>query len=270
CHQVARRFAPSYRGPLGCLGDRKPDFPAAVPAAADRAWLAGLYRAELAYTDRQLGRLLAGLTQLGLDRNTVVAIVSDHGEEFWTRLDEERSLGYEANGDHGHTLYQELLRVPAMIRVPGLRPRVIRDPAGMADLFPTLLRLAGVEPPESQGRDLTPLLDGHPAVRATFIADVILHGASRWAVRRGPWKLIVPRAPGLPLELYDLIADPGESRNLAAAQPRLVATLRAFGEREIAARVAARPRLLSGSDTLSATYLEWNHITKLRSLGYLK
>jgi arylsulfatase A-like enzyme len=269
CRDVARRFAPDYRGPLGCTADRRPELP--LPPPRDWRWFEALYRAEIAYTDRQIGRFLAGLRDLGLEDGTVVAIVSDHGEEFWTRLDRERQLGYTANSDHGHTLYQELLHVPAIVRIPGRAPAVVPGAVEMVDLFPTLLRAVGVEPPPSQGVDLTPLLDGHPAAaRPTLLADVILHGEPRWSVRRGPWKLIVPRNPALPVELYDLDHDPGELRDLAGREPRLVADLRSWGERELAARRQSRPRFLSGKDPLAATYLEWKYITRLRSLGYLK
>lgn len=271
CQEVSRRFAPDYRGRLGCFADRRPELP--IPPPDDRRWHEALYRGEIAYTDRQIGRLLAGLEELGLDESTVVAVVSDHGEEFWTRLESERALGYEPNADHGHTLYRELMHVPAILRVPGRTDRsrsVVRGPAQLADLFPTLLRLVGVAPPPSQGHDLTPLLDGAPATRPTLIGDVILHGPPRWSIRRGPWKLVVPRDPGRPLELFDLDRDPGELRNLAGARPDLAAMLRAAGERELEERRKAKPRFVAGDDALGATYLEWNHITKLRSLGYLK
>ncbi len=268
CQEVARRLAPGYRGPLGCTGDRRPENP--LPPASDRPWYRALYQAEVAYTDRQVGRFLAGLHDLGLDDDTVVAIVSDHGEEFWTRLGQEQALGYEANGDHGHTHYRELLHVPAMIRVPGRGPAVLAAPVETVDLFPTLLHLAGVEPPPTEGVDLVPLLDGGPAARRTLVSDLLLHGPPRWAVARGPWKLVVAEDPKLPTELYDLARDPGETANVAARQPAVVAELRALGERLRAERAAARKRYLSGQETVGATYLEWNHITKLRSLGYLQ
>jgi arylsulfatase A-like enzyme len=268
CTTVARRLVPDYHGPLGCTGDRRPENP--LPPAADRPWLAALYKAEVAFTDRQVGRFLSGLHDLGLDKDTVVAVVSDHGEEFWERLDQEKALGYEVNGDHGHTHYQELLHVPALVRVPGRAPAVIPATVQMVDLFPTLLHLAEVEAPPSQGRDLVPLLDGGPPERETLISDLLLHGQPRWAVRRGPWKLVVPRVPGLPVELYNLETDPGERQNVAAREPQTAAALRAYGEREMAERVKARGRYLQGSESLNATYLEWNHITKLRSLGYLR
>ena len=81
---------------------------------------------------------------------------------------------------------------------------------------------------------------------------------------------MAPRDPELPAELYDLEHDPGERANRAAAEPRLAADLRAWGERELAARLKARAQFLKRGDTLGATYLEWRYITKLRSLGYLK
>jgi arylsulfatase A-like enzyme len=180
---------------------------------------------------------------------------------------------------------QELVRVPGLLRAPGLEPGVVEHPVETVDLFPTLLALAGVEPPVNQGRDLAPLLAGEPPARRTLISDFLLYGRGRWSVRRGPWKLVVREVagdetgaePGAPaarepsVELYDLAADPGETRDLAAERPEVVAALLAYGERERAARQDLRRRLLSGGDdVLEASYLEWNHITKLRALGYLK
>jgi len=301
CTRVARRLDPGYQGRLGCEADRNPER-TTIPPPADRPWFRALYQAEVAYADRQVGRFLDGLRALGLEDRTVVAVVSDHGEEFWDRLEQESRLGYETNSDHGHTLYQELVHVPALLRIPGREAAVVRDPVQLVDLFPTLLRAVGVEPPASQGRDLTPLLGGRAAdqaaaagpapapaaggsampagaeagaeppggERATLMADVILHGRPRWSVRRGPWKLVAARDPALPVELYDLRQDPGERNNLAAREPRLAAAMRAWGERELAARLKARALFVARGDTLGATYLEWRYITKLRALGYLK
>jgi arylsulfatase A-like enzyme len=270
CTQVAHRLAPGYRGPLGCEADRNPER-TTIPTPGDRPWFEALYRAEVAYTDRQVGRFLDGLRDLGLADHTVVAVVSDHGEEFWGRLDREAALGYEPNSDHGHTLYQELVHVPALLRIPGRKPAVVPDAVQMVDLFPTLLHAVGAAPSPSQGTDLTPLLDGKPlAARETPMADVILHGRPRWSVRRGPWKLVVARDPALPVELYNLDRDPAERTNLAGGEPQTVAALRAIGERELATRLKARATYLQHGDTLGATYLEWRYITKLRALGYLR
>ncbi|HBL30282.1 MAG TPA: hypothetical protein DD490_25900, partial [Acidobacteria bacterium] len=268
CESVARRLVPDHGG-RPCAADRRPELP--IPPRAEWRWQEALYDAEVAATDREIGRFLDGLEKLGRADDTVVLVVSDHGEEFWTRLDAERVRGYEPNADHGHTFYEELLHVPALLRVPGRPPGVVETPVEMADLFPTLLHQVGVAVPPVQGKDLTPLLDGAPpAGRPTLLADLILHGPPRWSVRRGPWKLIVPLDPSLLVELYDLDADPGELRDLAAARPDLVAALRTAGERELAARRRDRSRFVAGDGSQSATYLEWNHITRLRSLGYLK
>lgn len=287
CREVAGRFAPGEPGGRDCAAERRdvPTLGGEPPPPEDRPWVEGLYRAEVAFSDRQVGRLLAALDRLELADDTVLWVVSDHGEAFWARLDQQAAHGYE-QADHGHTHFQELARVPGLLRAPGIAPRVVEHPVETVDLFPTLLSLAGVEPPVSQGRDLAPLLAGEPPVRRTLISDFLLYGQSRWSVRRGPWKLVVPEQgsaePGsleqgsaddreLAVELYDLAADPGETRDLAAERPEVVAALLAHGEREREARQDLRRRLLAGGDdVLQSSYLEWNHITKLRALGYLQ
>jgi len=270
CGRVARAFDPGYAGPLGCSVERTdvPTLSGELPPERDRRWIEGLYRAEVAFADAQLGRLLDGLAELGLAEDTVVLVVSDHGEAFWDRLDQERAYGYE-HADHGHAHYRELVQVPAILHRPGLEPRVVEEPVEMVDWMPTLLGLAGIAPPPTAGFDVGPLLAGGPAARRTLLFDALLYGPSRWAARRGPWKLVAPREDGVPDELYDLTADPDERRDLAADRPDVAAALRAYGDRELAERERLRRRLGAG-DALESAYLEWNHITKLRSLGYLK
>ena len=274
CERVAGAFDPGYAGSVGCSAERTdvPTLSGELPPERDRRWIEGLYRAEVAFTDAQLGRLLDGLAELGLAETTVVLVVSDHGEAFWDRLEQQRVHGYE-QADHGHTHYRELVRVPAILHRPGAGPEIVGGPVEMTDWMPTLLAAAGIEPPPTAGTDLAPRLAGAPAARRTLLYDALLYGPSRWSARRGPWKLVVPRAEGLPVELYDLAADPAERRNLAADRPDVVADLRTYGERELAAREKLRRRLGAGDDdddALESAYLEWNHITKLRSLGYLK
>jgi arylsulfatase A-like enzyme len=275
---VAERLAPADPGGVGCAADRRPGTP--VPPEESWPRIEALYRAEVAYTDRQLGRLFAALDDTGLADETVVLVVSDHGEDFWGRLPQMRRRGYE-DADHGHALYQELVRVVGMVRAPGLAPGVVKEPVEMADLFPTLLGLLGVAPPPGAepgapesllpGLDLGPGLRGEASPpRRTLISDFLLYGEPRWSVRRGPWKLVVPRAPELAPELYNLEDDPGELHDLAAERPDRVAAMREGGEAELARREELRRRLGGGRDALHPAYLQWNHITKLRALGYLK
>lgn len=96
-----------------------------------------LYDAGIAYTDALLGELFAHMEKLGLMENTLVVVLSDHGEGFW-----EHGLA-----SHGTTLYREVLHVPLIVRLPGQNPRSGRIPnlVTLADVFPTVLEWMGVE-----------------------------------------------------------------------------------------------------------------------------
>jgi arylsulfatase A-like enzyme len=132
----------------------------------ERRVLGDLYDAGIRTLDDQLARLFAGLEQRGLLANTVVAIVSDHGEELY---------------DHGQALhgqsYDETLRIPFLLRTPDLERGTARSTdelVGLVDLAPTLLSLAGLRvPADMQGLDLTPLLAGQPlaAPREQLVID---------------------------------------------------------------------------------------------------
>lgn len=261
CAAVAAPMAGGYGGPLGCYADRRPGLPQPVPA--DRPWVRGLYQAEVAGADRAVGRLLAGLDELGLTENTVVLVVSDHGEELWDRMPQLYAGHYRPDADHGHSLYRELLHVPALLRVPGRDAETLTGLAETVDLFPTVLATLGLTAPPTDGQNLLASTGPAGRERRVLLAGTLLQGPDRWSVQRGGWKLVVPLDPRLRPELFDLTADPGESRNLAAAHPDIVTGLRDLGQRELAARKKAA--LGKG-----ATQLEWNHITKLRSLGYLQ
>jgi arylsulfatase len=183
------------------------------PRGFDEPVLAGnrdLYDGEVAYADRQAGRLLDFLESRGLLANTVVAVVADHGENL---------------GDHGirfrHIgLFDSTTHVPLMIRWPGA-DRPGRRLAGLVqtiDLFPTLLAAAGLKPPATDGQDLRELTgEGHTGRRAVFTEHSDRMGVSvrtqayRYGWNQGNNPKLLPDGP----YLYDLKADPGETRNLA-------------------------------------------------------
>jgi arylsulfatase A-like enzyme len=238
-----------------------------MPAFEDRPWMEALYKAEVAFTDRQLGRLFQVIEEQYPD--ALLLVTSDHGEDFWERQPQLRAHGYRLNADHGHHHFQQLSRVPGLLRLPGTDPAELRDAVELVDFFPTLLGALELEAPANQGRDLAPLLEGRQLPRPTRLSDRLLYGHSRWSVRRGPWKLVVPHSKELAPELYQLEEDPGETTDRAQQDPETVDSLLVLGHEERARRLRERGRYLSGQDVLSATYLEWNHITKLRSLGYL-
>jgi len=112
---------------------------------ADRRRIVDLYDAEIAETDAAVGRVLAALERLGLADRTVVALTADHGE----------GLADHGHYHHGYTLYEDQIRVPWLLRVPGgPAGRVVREPVSTLDVGPTLLSAVGVPRPSSmQGRD---------------------------------------------------------------------------------------------------------------------
>jgi arylsulfatase A-like enzyme len=113
-----------------------------------------LYDGEIAYTDHQLGRLLDRLRAGGRWARTVVLVTADHGEEF----------GEHGTFEHGASVYQPLMRVPLVLRVPGRGPGVVTGVARLIDVGPTLRELTGLPAdPDAQGESLVPLLDGKEA-----------------------------------------------------------------------------------------------------------
>ncbi len=198
------------------------------------------YHACVSYMDAQVGRVLDALDRLGLAGNTIVVLWGDHGWHL---------------GDHGywtkHTNYEQANRIPLVIVAPGVtRPGTsTRQLAETVDLYPTLAELAGLPAPRGpqpiDGVSLVPVLRD-PARR---VRDHAYHTYPRGerigrAIRTERHRLVEWKRPGEPAasaeyELYDYTADPGESRNLAADQPALVAELRRILERHPEAKMPA-------------------------------
>jgi len=193
-------------------GQRTVDFFERGPRPADEYDL-GRYLNALAESDRQVGRLFAGLRARGLDRDTVVIVTGDHGEAFG---DPHPTWG------HGFRLYDENVRVPLMVWSPALlsQARRVSTVGGHVDLNPTILDLLDVAPPGSwEGRSLF-AADRPP--RAYFYAanDRYLLG-----VREGRFKYVYDATHGRE-ELFDLASDPDERHDVAAAHPEKCRTLR--------------------------------------------
>jgi arylsulfatase A-like enzyme len=173
-------------------------------AAPIKQYLIDRYDQEILYADRELGRLLQKLGP-----NDIVAIVSDHGEEF-----------FEHDGfEHGHTLYDELLRVPMIIRAPGLPAGRSDAPVSLLDTTPTLLALAGAPASGTDGRSLIGVATATEGARADIDARVQVfgrkyYGRDRWGVLREGRKWVT--SDGMQ-NLYDLKADPQELTDLGPA-----------------------------------------------------
>ncbi len=181
------------------------------------ALLQRLYRMEVESVDERVGILLELLRFRGFEDDTVIAFTSDHGEEF---LEHGRFL-------HGHTLYEEQLRVPLILAGPGLpRGRVSRERVSLIDLMPTLRNLLHIDSIDDvQGRSLLPLLQNGTAKRdRTIFAGSALNPRAGDALIENRFKLIV--ATSGDVELYDLGRDPHEQTNIAADRPRIVLRMR--------------------------------------------
>lgn len=193
------------------------------------------YDGEVAYVDSQLARLLRGLANLGLEQDTLVVLTADHGE----------SLGEHGEETHGILLYDATLRVPLILRLPGrVRPGAVSTRAVvLADVAPTVLELCGLpRNPRSHGVSLLQEEPGGPP-RALWAASDYPARQFGWAplrsLRAAGFKLIEAPRP----ELYALEQDPGETRDLAARDPRRLAELRARLPEVERALAAARPAL---------------------------
>jgi len=175
-----------------------------------------LYDGEVAFMDAYLGRLLEVLeNDLPTDR-TLVVVLSDHGEEF-----------LEHGGvRHGRTLYEEVVRVPLIMHLPGVIPAASRrlPPMSLLDVMPAILDLASEEAPEPTRRSVTlPGWAGRP-VPAELVA-----GRKRMrSVRCGSWKLIeIADGEQRHLELYDLGSDAEETIDRSSGEPWIFWTLSA-------------------------------------------
>ena len=214
-----------------------------------------LYDAEVAYTDSEVGRLVAGLDALGLAANTIVVVVSDHGEEFLDHGDWE----------HGHTLHDELLHVPVILRQPGrIAARAVDAPVGTVELAPTLLAFCGLDVPEGfRGRDLGPALAGGALAPHALLAHGNFWGEPHASLREPEWKLIErPQAGSTRRELYRWTEDPRERTDLAEADPvtreRLEADLRLLRD-WVRSRAFRAPRVVPTAEERE----------RLRSSGYV-
>lgn len=211
-----------------------------------------LYRGEVAFVDSLVGRLLDWLRSRHLNENTLVVLTADHGE----------SLGEHGELTHGYFLYQSTLRIPLLLKYPGSpRGARIRAPVRILDVAPTVVELLGLPPmARTEGTSLASLVrDGDAGERPSAYSEAYLarlhYGfAELRSLRRGTMKYIDAPRP----ELYDLNADPGESRNLVEEEPELARSMR----EELLERIDRNPTSVTPSP------VDAEARRRLESLGY--
>lgn len=172
------------------------------------------YRVVATGIDAQFARLMDGIRRLGLADNTIVLFVADHGE----------GLGRDGFWVHGVFLWQCLVRVPLMLRVPGMAPRTVDQKVSLVDVAPTLARYLQKDPDTTgyQGEDLLGyLVPGRPPRRL----PLLMSGFSQDALARvgivvpgENWKLVLTLDTGVPA-LYDLGAADPDGSSVASDHP---------------------------------------------------
>jgi arylsulfatase A-like enzyme len=192
------------------------------------------YAAMVGQFDNSVGTVMQTLKDLRLDERTIVFVASDNGPrseptEQLTAIAEF----FDSNGPlrgYKRDLYEGGIRIPMIVRWPGriAKGRTSARPAYFPDFLPTAVDLAGQRPPSCDGVSLVGELTGGGGRAADrFLYWEFHEGGFSQAVRWGRWKAVRLKR-GTPLELYDLEADLGETRNLAQAQPKVVAQIEAY------------------------------------------
>jgi choline-sulfatase len=252
--------AEPYAGPIGFLGHSDLLEHIKVGHLAleqrDKERLVALYDGEISYHDVHFAAIMAGLEKRGLADDTLVVLTADHGEEFW----DHGSVG------HGHSVFDELLHVPLLVRLPGVTQRgaTVAADVGLVDVAPTILDALGQVPPEGMaGRSFLPELLGDAADAPRASVSGFMGG---WrTISRGSFKLVQSGVDHY--WLYNTALDPGETQNIAATHPLIVRYLR--GSLGLAlGRQAAQPSSRAVF-TAEKTAIDPDTEQQLRALGYV-
>jgi arylsulfatase A-like enzyme len=233
----------------------EPHFNAMQLTPQQARFLSDRYDASIRHADDLIAVFLDRLRADGRLATTLVCLVSDHGEEFL----EHGRIG------HRDTLHVQSLHVPWILSGPGLAPRVVREPAGLADVMPTLLELLGVPGPTTQGRSLAGLVLGRGAAEEErpIFSENDWNTPLRSAVV-GSQHLIASPGTG-ELRLFDWRSDPDEQTDVSGRDPDRSEALRellAAHERALDARGRREPLKLARPAE--------SQLERLRALGYVE
>nr|MDQ3623694.1 sulfatase [Verrucomicrobiota bacterium] len=242
-NQFPPQYAPPWAVPVGLGMGGFANAPQGAPDDELKRTLLHAYLASISYMDASAGRVLAALDELGLARNTVVAVLGDHGYQ----------MGEHGSWNQKHCNFETATRVPLLVRAPGMAAAGSSTGAlvELVDLYPTLAGLAGIDAPASlEGTSFRPLLaqPQRPWKTAAF-SEMPRAGKLGRAIRTERHRYVEWTDAGgavVARELYDHATDPSENQNLAgqAANGETVATL----ARQLRAGWrAARPARLTSS-----------------------
>ncbi|MHB0935968.1 MAG: sulfatase family protein [Armatimonadota bacterium] len=226
------------------------------------------YNSEVGYTDYHIGRLLKELRRQGLYDDTLIVFFSDHGEEF---------LEHGAFR-HQRTIYEEVIQVPLIIKLPRQRAgKVVGGTFPLIDLYPSLLSHLDIARPnlglQGQAVPIATLL--RVADKPTYSATVTAELEYRHAVRFGGYKYIITEGERPQQELYDLLQDPGEQKNIYGAHPAGTRLTEVLATRDGALLPIDRAylrRIVEREEVLGMGYISFLVppviLDQLHSLGY--
>ena len=259
-------FDPSYEGEVSGIWWDFKELDADEVDARDLRHIEALYDGEILYTDRHVERLFREMKSLGIFDKSVIVVTSDHGEEFLEH----------GQWEHQKTLYEELLRIPLLVKLPNGKEsgQRVSEQVSLVDIAPTILEALSVpRPPSFQGRSLFELLGVAPTSvgrEAWSETEHTIDDSHKLSLRLGAEgrKAIFSLRDGhVDVELFDLARDPNE---LQALRPTATndETREAFEERlELYLRDMAGAR--EGNRDIPAVELDPEERERLRSLGYI-
>jgi arylsulfatase A-like enzyme len=256
----ALRDSPSLGPPRALSGEELKNIPGYLRRAPWvgmegkelRAWR-GHYAAKVRAMDRRLGRFFKKLRKSGVFERAVVIITADHGEQLFEH----------GNWDHGNSLFDEELHVPLIARLPGGKNAGSVDAlVSLIDVMPTLVSLAGLPAVDTQGVDLSGLIekrDSKTEAPGSF-ASAVKWKPTMHSARTEHYKLITDTNSDETM-LFDVVSDPGETQDIAKQSPELAGVERVL-EAQLDRNVARGP-MMPGKARLSEVVSE-----RLRALGY--
>ena len=232
--------------------------------AEEKAYLIALYDEQIRYSDKSVGELVSIFQTAGLLDRSLLILTSDHGEELW---DHE-------NYEHGHSLYEEVLRVPLIMVSEDLPAARLESRVRLIDILPSIMDLVepGFKKGEMAGESVWRYLKKDDGKRPVFAAGTI-HGDEKFCLIKDDWKVILNTADMVtnrPLigfrvedavELYDLKTDPQEKHNLREAKSKEVVGLL----KELASLINTESPIQARKQILDEKTVE-----RLKSLGYLQ
>ncbi len=225
------------------------------PAPFKTTFHASPYDGEVAYVDSNIAKLIAAIEQAGQLDRTLVAVIADHGE----------GLGDHGEQEHGLFLYESVLHVPWIMRLPSRASAgtVVQTQVRAIDVLPTLATAAGLPAPAVDGRNVMPFVTGtpprdpEPSYAETYYPKWHFGWSELKSIRVGDWKYIDAPKP----ELYDMRSDRAEARNAIDARGPLAGGL--------SAAMAKLQNGFGSAATAEAPQPDPETLARLRSLGYV-